>query len=77
MVKRGSGSWGLLRPALSASGGELLGLLEAVAVGFDVDHLGAVDEAIDEGDDAGGVGEDLAPFGERLVGAQEQWRWAS
>src|SRR5690349_12675539 len=46
MVKRGSGSWELLRPALGASGGELFGLLEAVAVRFDVDHLGAVDEPI-------------------------------
>ena len=37
---------------------KLLGLFEAVAVGFDVDDLGAVDEAIDQPDDAGGVRKD-------------------
>src|SRR5689334_902613 len=71
MVKRGSGSWGFLGPALGASGGQFLSFLEAVAVGFDVDDLGAVDEAIDEGDDTGGVGEDLVPLGEGLVGAEQ------
>lgn len=30
-----------------------------------------MDEAIDEGDDAGGVGEDLAPSSEGLVGGEE------
>jgi hypothetical protein len=62
----------LLAAALGAGGAELFGFLEAVALGFDFDDLGAVDEAVDEGDDAGGVGEDLAPFGEGLVGAEEQ-----
>jgi hypothetical protein len=56
---------------LGASGAELLGLLEAVTFGVDVDDLGAVDEAVDEGDDAGGVREDLAPRRERLVGAEQ------
>src|SRR4051812_41616651 len=56
---------------LGASGVELLGFLEAVALGVDVDDLRAVDEAIYEGDDAGGVREDLAPRGEGLVGTEE------
>ena len=30
-----------------------------------------MDEAVDEGDDAGGVWKDLAPFGEGLVGAEQ------
>jgi hypothetical protein len=30
-----------------------------------------VDQAVDEGDDAGGVGKDLVPFGEGLVGAEQ------
>ena len=66
-----SGSRGFLGSPLGAGGGELLGLFEAVAVGFDVDDLGTVDEAVDEGDDAGGVGEDLVPLGEGLVGAEQ------
>jgi hypothetical protein len=45
---------------LGAGGAQFLGFFEAVALGVDVDDLGAVDEAVDEGDDAGGVGEDLA-----------------
>jgi hypothetical protein len=62
----------LLAAAVLGSGGaELLGLLEAVAVGLDVDDLGAVDESVDEGDDAGSVREDFAPLRESLVGAEE------
>ncbi len=41
-----------------ATGGAVLGLLEAIGVALDLDDLGAVAEAVDEGDDAGGVGED-------------------
>jgi hypothetical protein len=67
----GSGSWGFLGSPLGAGGGERLGLLEAVAVGLDVDDLGAMDEAVDEGVDAGGVGEDPVPLGEGLVGAEQ------
>jgi hypothetical protein len=36
-----------------------------------VHDLGVVDEAVDERDDAGGVGEDLVPFGEGAVGGDE------
>ena len=35
--------------------------VEAVAVGLDVDDLGAVNEAVDERHDARGVGKDLTP----------------
>lgn len=63
----------LLGATLLGSGSvELLGFFEAEALGVDVDDLGAVDETIDEGDDAGGVREDLAPGGEGLVGAEEK-----
>lgn len=60
-------------PLFGAGCVELLGLLQAVALGIDLDDLGSVDEAVDESDHAGGVWEDLAPFGECLIGAQEQW----
>ena len=42
----------------------LFGLLAAVGIAVDGDDLGVVDEAVDQGDDAGGVGEGLAPLGE-------------
>ena len=32
-----------------------------------------MDEAIDESDDAGGVGEDLVPLGEGFVGREHDW----
>src|SRR5258705_6601744 len=40
-----------------------LGRLEPVALCFDVDDLGAMDEPVDEGHDAGRVREDLARLG--------------
>ena len=49
--------------------GALLRLLEAVAFALQRDDLGAVHEPVDEGDHAGGVGEDLVPFAEDFVGA--------
>jgi hypothetical protein len=36
-----------------------------------LDDLGPVDESVDDGDDAGGVWEDLAPLGKGLVGCNE------
>jgi hypothetical protein len=54
-------------PAFAVEGG-------AAAIAFDV-HLedgGVVDEAIDDGERHRLVGEDLAPFAERLVGGDEQ-----
>jgi hypothetical protein len=41
-----------------------VGFLEAVGFPIDGEDLGVVDEPVDQGDDAGGVWEDLAPFGE-------------
>ena len=54
-----------------SSGGQFLGLLEPVAVCLDVDHLGAVNEAIDQRDDAGSMREHFAPLRERRVGAAQ------
>nr|WP_263398596.1 hypothetical protein [Pseudomonas alloputida] len=42
-------------------------LLEPIRFAFDGDDLGVVDQAVDQRDDAGRVGEHLAPFGERPV----------
>src|SRR6185503_8508849 len=58
-------------PGLRLFGGALGGLLEAEAVALDGEDLGAVEEPVDEGDDAGRVGEDRGPLGEGLVGAQD------
>jgi len=46
--------------------------LGAVGAAFDDDDLGAVDQAIDQGDHAGGVGEDLLPLGEGAVGGDQR-----
>ena len=68
----GEGRSVLLRATLLGAGGaELLGFLEAVALGVDVDDLGPMNEPIDERDDAGGVREDFAPRGEGLVGTEQ------
>ena len=61
----------LLTAGSRALGLALLGLFEAVAVGVDLEELGAVNEAIDESDGTSGVGEDLGPVLERFVGAHE------
>lgn len=77
MAGRSVAAWQSARGArLGGSGfglarGALFGFLEAVALAFEGDNLGTMDEAVDEGDSAGGVGEDLVPFAERLVGGQE------
>ena len=52
--------------------GSFLGLLEAIGFALDGEDLGVVDQAIDQGDDAGGVWKDLAPFGEGPVGGDER-----
>jgi hypothetical protein len=51
--------------------GSLAGFLEAVGFAVDGEDLGVVEEAVDEGDDTGGVWEDLAPFREGSVGGDE------
>ncbi len=49
-------------------------VLEPVAVAFEVDDLGVVDEAIDHGGGDGGVPEHLAPTAERLVRGDDHRR---
>ena len=56
---------------MSALLGSLLGFLEAVGVAVDGEDFGVVDEAVDQGDDAGGVGKDFTPLGERSIGCYE------
>ena len=51
--------------------GAFLGLFESIAGAFQGDEFGAVDEAVDEGDDTGGVGEDVVPFPERFIGSED------
>jgi hypothetical protein len=41
--------------------GSFLSLLEAIGFALDGEDLGVVDQAIDQGDDAGAVWKDLAP----------------
>ena len=48
-----------------------LSLLKAIGLALDGDDLGVMDEAIDQGDDTGGAGEDLVPFGERFIGRDQ------
>jgi hypothetical protein len=50
-----------------AVGGALLSFLEAIAVTGQGEDLRAMHETVNEGDDAGGVGEDLVPFAEGFV----------
>ena len=46
-------------------------LFEAVGFAIDCDDLGVMDEAIDQGSDAGRGGKDLAPFGEWAIGRHQ------
>src|SRR5215468_11502612 len=52
----------------------LFGLLAPVGLAVESVDLGMMNEAIDEGDDAGSVGEHLVPFDERTVGGDERAR---
>ena len=45
---------------------------DAIAVAFDDRHVGMMQQAIQQRDDAGGVGKDLVPFFERSVGGEDQ-----
>ena len=47
------------------------GFFEAIGLALEHDDLAAMDESVDEGDDAGGVGEDLVPFFEGAVGGDD------
>jgi len=51
--------------------GAFLGFLEAVGLAVEDDDFGVVHQPVDHGDDAGGIGEDLAPLGEGSVGGDE------
>src|SRR6185437_6625652 len=68
--RRGAGHWipwlsargtGFLAggACCGAFGSALLRFLEAIALPVDCEDLGAVHQAVDEGDHAGGIGEDL------------------
>ena len=46
--------------------------LESVAVAFEDDDVGVVDEPVDHGGDGDGVAEDLCPGGEVLVGGDDE-----
>ena len=46
----------------------LLGFFEAIALALELQQLRFVHEPIDEGDDTGGVREDLGPFAKRIRG---------
>ena len=49
----------------------LVGLFETVGLALDGEDFGMMNEPVDEGDDASGVREDLAPFGERPIGCYQ------
>src|SRR5487761_2052070 len=53
---------------LGALFGSFVGFLDAVGFAVDGDDFRVVHEAIDHGDDASGIWEDVAPFGEWPVG---------
>ena len=61
----------LAQAGLGALGGVLPGLTESMALAVELDDFAAVDEAVDEGDDAGGAGEPVGPLGEGFVGGDE------
>jgi hypothetical protein len=48
-----------------------LRLFETIALAREGEDFGLVHESIDESDDAAGVGEDLVPFAEGLVGGED------
>ena len=45
--------------------------LQAVGFAVEFDDLTAMDEAVDDSDHAGGVGENLAPLGKRFIGGDD------
>ena len=55
----------------------LLRFLEAISFPVDRESLGAMHETVDEGDHAGGVGEDLVRFTEGLVCCQDEQPFAA
>ena len=55
-----------------AARGAFLSFLESVARAGNVEDFGAMHQPINEGDDAGCVGEDRVPFAEGLVGGENR-----
>ena len=53
----------------SDSSGLVDRLFSSIAVDVHFEDRGVMDEAVDRGERDGGVAEDLAPFGEQLIGA--------
>ena len=51
------------RAGLGAFVGALSGFLESMVSAVELDDFAAMDEAVDEGDDTGGGGEHVGPFG--------------
>src|SRR5690242_4360398 len=49
----------------------LLALVNAVAFALDHGHVGVMQQAVQQGHDAGSVGEDFVPLFERLVGGED------
>ncbi len=62
------GSAALARALLGA----FAGLLEPVGLALDGDDLGVVHEAVDQRNDAGSVGENVAPLGKGAVGGDQR-----
>src|SRR6516225_4629806 len=52
--------------------GSFTSLLEAIGFALDGDDLSVVDQAIDKGNDARGIGKYLAPFGEWPIGGDKR-----
>src|SRR3954447_10528770 len=69
VARQGSG----LRTAALAGAplGALASLLGAIGLALNGDDLGVVEQTVDQGDDAGGAGKGLAPFGERAAGGDD------
>jgi hypothetical protein len=58
-------------PALGAFLGVALGFARAIALALDADYVGVVDDALDEGSCAHGIGEDGGQVAEEEVGGQD------
>ena len=57
---------------LCRAGGRLV-FFEPVAVAFEADDIGVVDDSVDHGRGDGQVSEDVAPAGKREVRRQDHW----
>ena len=71
MPEADGASWLSLRLAFALGGGTFLGFLAAVGFAFDGDDLGVMNETVDHGDGAAGVGKHFRPFREAFVGREQ------